>query len=155
MPYRARNANIILRYNALTSTGYSKNSITAMAIEMRSRMNRTYLGGALQRIPVDGDGIVRHFLDAANEANRVLCIWRRRAVGGDNQRGLVSCGTVWFWYWLGGIAAKKTQKKCEKWKESKRWLKEARARTLENMFVLTIKEISALPSSDKCLMSYV
>jgi len=38
------------------------------------------------------------------------------------------------------------------------WGKQQRRRelrTLENMFVLTIKEISALPSSDKCLMSYV
>lgn len=95
----------------------------AIGIE-RSRMNRnrTYLGGALQRIPVDGDGIVRHFLDAANEANRVLriCVGRKKS---------------------------KTRRS--------RWSVEEGIAGAENMFVLTIKEISALPTSDKCLMSYV
>lgn len=74
---------------------------------MRSRMSRTYLGGALQRIPVDGDGIVRHFLDAANEANRVLRICRRRAVQADNQWG-ISRGKD------RGIL-KTDEKKCERW----------------------------------------
>ena len=32
----------------------------------------TYLGGALERVPVDGDGVVRDLLDAARQPDAVL-----------------------------------------------------------------------------------
>lgn len=31
-----------------------------------------YLGGALKRVPVDGDGVVRQLLDAARQPDAVL-----------------------------------------------------------------------------------
>lgn len=48
--------------------------------EIMMMMCKSYLGGALERIPVDGDGVVGHLLDAAGQAHAVLRVCNKRAL---------------------------------------------------------------------------